>query len=420
MSNFKTRVPVIVLDADIRSQEGVIQSLGKHGVPVIAISHLEDCPAFYSKYVVDTLVSPFIDDGGEAYIEFLLGLPEKGVLVYSNDVSAVILARHQVRLLDAGFLLNLPSSENLEKVFDKYTCSQLADSFGISFPQTSLVRNKKDIESVWDTFQKPVIIKGTRMAGGQYEILSSLDEVDNALELVQGRVEAKAYRARESELMLQQFLEYGMTDCWHCETVYGQQSRPMGHFTIRHIRTSFLDNGGFGSRLFAGEHVFSQELIDMTDKLLTSMHWKGFANVDFIYQPKDKKFYLLEVNPRLPGFSFYPSRAGYEMAYLYYLDLIGETPKDVPDSYHSSIYFETLRSPGDFTHGIINILKGHMKIWPYVCSYFRILKPGVQKVIEPVRLEDMGFTLRTLRNDSLWFLGWISGYLKRKIFSSKR
>jgi len=124
--NGNRSIPAIILDCDIRSQEGVIQSFGRHDIPVIAVSHKSDCPAFHSKYVMGSIVSPRIDDGFQEYIDFLLSLPSKGVIVYSNDVSSVVLAKHQDKLRESGFLLNLPSSENLLKVFDKFTSPNLS------------------------------------------------------------------------------------------------------------------------------------------------------------------------------------------------------------------------------------------------------------------------------------------------------
>lgn len=421
MPEYNVTAPAIVLDADIRSQEGIIQSLGGHGIPVIAVSSQQDCPAFHSKYVTETYVSPCIEDDATDYVVFLEKIVPKGVLIYSDDVNTLTLAAYQERLRKAGFLINMPEKDILEKVFDKWTCAQVSASLGVNVPRTQIVKTRADVEKIWDEFQKPVILKGTRLAGGLYEKLFSLDEVDSALKILRCKIESDEYRARKSDIILQEYLEYSMTDIWCSETVYTKHSKPMGHFTIRKIRPSFLSSGEFGSRMFAGEYAYSREIIDMTDRLLSAMKWQGFAHLDLVFQPKDNKFYLLEVNPRLPGFSFYPSRAGYEMAYLYYLDLIGTEPESVSDTHPASIYFETFRSPGDFTSTIIYMLKGKVSFRSYIRSYLRLLSPGLKKVVEPVRLEDMGFTLRSIGRDSKRLLTWLlRGALKKIAVSGKK
>ena len=74
-----SNLPAIILDCDIRSQEGIIQPLGRKGVPIIALSSKLDCPAFHSKYVRQSIVSPELAKNESSYIKFLLQLPEKGV-----------------------------------------------------------------------------------------------------------------------------------------------------------------------------------------------------------------------------------------------------------------------------------------------------------------------------------------------------
>jgi len=161
----------------------------------------------------------------------------------------------------------------------------------------------------------------------------------------------------------------------------------LGFFPIRKIRTSFGQNGNFARRLYAGEYVESPPLVDLSCKLLSNVKWRGFAHLDCIYVEGEKKFYLTEVNPRLPGFSYYPSQAGYDMAYYYYADLVG-LQYTHPCSYPKSIYFETFRYPGDISDGIYNIIKGNLAVGPFLRSYLRLFSPGIQKVVGPIKLDD--------------------------------
>jgi hypothetical protein len=75
---------------------------------------------------------------------------------------------------------------------------------------------------------KPVILKGTRMAGGAYKRINKLEDVDTAWEEVERLIRSKEYQARDSRIMLQEWLHYTMTDIWHCETVYSSKSEPIG------------------------------------------------------------------------------------------------------------------------------------------------------------------------------------------------
>ena len=193
----------------------------------------------------------------------------------------------------------------------------------------------------------------------------------------------------------------GMTDIWCCETVYDKGSHPIGFFPIKKIRTSFGKYGNFGSRLYAGEYVESNQLVNLTNTLLSHVMWKGFAHLDCLYILKENKFYLTEVNPRLPGFSYYPSKAGFDMAYYYYADLVG-TKYNLPSRYPKSIYFETFLVPGDLVDGIYNMIKGRIAFWPFLRSYLKLFSFGIQKVVDPIKLDEPVVTvLHLLRSLAL-------------------
>ena len=409
-------LPVIILDCDFRSQSGIIQTFGRKNIPVIALSSKKDCPAFHSRYVTEKIISPSLDDGEEHFIDFLLKLPHKGVLVYSNDPCAVAIAQHQQRLRDAGYFLNISDSVTLENTFDKWECYKLAASIGIPMAKTQLIESIEDIYNAWDQFEKPVILKGTTLAGGMYHKLSTRDEIPLCWAKINKTVNHQAYASRKSRVILQEWQQYPMTDNWSCETVYDQESVAAGFFTIQRIRCSLNDDGTYSSRLFAGHHVPCPELIEMTQKILSKMHWKGFAHVEYFYVPDKNTFMLTEVNPRLPGYSYYPSTAGFDLAYYYYAALTGTSFKK-PITFSPSIYFETFHYPGDFTSGIIHILKGNISLFPFLASYFQLLLPGKQKIVDPIRHDDLLFSLYTQVEFAKWFMQRCISYFKRKILA---
>jgi len=408
------KTPAIVLDCDLRSQEGIIQSLGKRDVPIVALSSMKTCPAFRSRFVHKRIVSPDINKDAQAYVDFLINLPLRGVIIYSNDVSAVILGRNLDKLRKSGYLLNLPKPDVLEEVFDKWQCFELSQSLDIPFPRSRIINSPQDGLKVWDEFDKPVIVKGTRLAGGNYVKISEKHELESAFQTVCDKTNSDEYGARESDVMLQEWLDYEVTDIWHCETVYDKKSQAMGFFTLKNIRTSFSEQGDFGSRLYAGEYMHSPEVVALTKKLLDTVGWQGFANIDYVYVPDREKYYLLDVNPRLPGFSYFPSQAGYEMAWYYYCDLI-EKSYTIPHDFPKRYYFETLRYPGDVSDGIKYIVKGYLS-WPlFINSYFKALFNGNQTIFEPVKLDDMPYTIATQVDNVKRFFTRALNFIQRKL-----
>jgi hypothetical protein len=104
--------------------------------------------------------------------------------------------------------------------------------------------------------------------------------------------------------------------------------------------------------------------------------------------------YLTEINPRLPGFSFFPSRAGFEMAYYYYADLTGAaiTCHDVKPF----LYFESLRYPGDISSTISAIFRRQYFWKKLIKSYARIFTEGKPTVIDFFNTSDLRMTMANI------------------------
>ncbi len=404
--------PVIVLDSDLRSQSGIIHTFGRKGIPIIALSSKGDCPAFHSRYVTTKIISPSLDNGEEKFINFLLRLPHRGVLIYSNDPCAVVISKYQQQLKDAGYLINISDTIFLEERFDKWECYKLSVSLGIPMAKTLLVENINDIYTAWDEFQKPVILKGTTLAGGMYYKFSHKEEISSCWEKINKILRHQSYRSRRSRIILQEWHQYPMTDNWSCETVYDQNSKAAGFFTIQRIRCSLNDDGTYSSRLFAGHHVPCPELVEKTKKILSKMKWKGLAHVEYFYVPDKNTFMLTEVNPRLPGYSYYPSTAGFDLAYYYYADLVG-IPYTPPTTFPKSIYFETFHYPGDLNMGVLHMLKGNIAPLPFLASYLQLLVPRKKKIVDPIRLDDPLFSFYTQLDFFKQFIRQCFNYIKK-------
>ncbi len=412
------KIPAILLDCEHRITEGLIQTLGRKGIPIVAISYDKKCPGFRSRFVTKKFVLPRISDDPEKYITTLESLPLRGVLVYSNDVSAMVISEYRERLSSAGFLINIPDLSTLLKVFDKWEAYSFVKSLGIPVAKTRLVQSVDDVIECWHELEKPLILKGTRLAGGNYKKLSNRDDLKQSFFAMLEEIRSDGNFMRNSKIILQEWKKFSVTDSWHCLSFYDKNSNPLGFFTIKKIRSSINKDGSFTSRLFAGEYKRNEELENMTEKILSAVKWRGFASFDYYYVPSEEKQYFTEVNPRAPGFSLYPSKAGFDMGYYYYADLVG-LPIEKPASFPKSIYFETFRLPGDLTSGIEHILRGNLKLLPFIKSYLRLFENETRKVIEPIRTDDPGFTffrqVHNLRRIIRYFLRFIINKIHRNV-----
>jgi hypothetical protein len=342
-----------------------------------------------------------------------MAAPFRGVLFAPDDHTAVLFSANQEKLAKNGFLTNFPPVTTLLTGFDKWRCHLEASRFGIPCALTRLIDGYEKPDALSRTMDYPFIIKATTLAGGNYIKVYKQEEVADAYIKMKEAISREENRILEPRLIAQEWLEYDMEDIWCVEAYYDRHGVGKGFFPIRKIRTVIYRGGTFGSRLYAGESFPNEKIVTLTRTLLDGLKWRGLAHVDWVYSKKRNLYYLTEINPRLPGFSFFPSRAGFEMAYYYYADLTGAaiTCHDVKPF----LYFESLRYPGDISSTISAIFRRQYSWKKLIKSYARIFTEGKPTVIDFFNTSDLRMTManivsimRTLAKEmkqSLWKRG---------------
>ncbi len=382
--------PVILLDCNLRNTEGIIYSFGKRKVPVIGLSADPNPPAFQSRYVQKKLISPHISQE-EEYLCFLTNLEERGVIMCSDDASAAFLSRHRDFLRSRGFLLNVPEAATFERAFNKDKVFEECRKAGVPTIPTWKINSLSDFQRVWDENGGPLLIKPTRLAGGHYVIVRRQEDLEEAYGRIRRLVMDKAFEYRQSEIIAQEFIQARYQDLYCCETYYSPDARPAGFLTIRKERPDINRDGTAGSRLYAGVSQENEQLEQYTRKLLDHLQWKGFGHVEYIYSAKYQDYLLCEVNPRLPGFSNYLTKVGFEIAWHYYADLVG-IKYGLP-AFRKSVYMEALRVPGDLTSSLYAVFKGYMSGSDFIRPYLRIFQSGYIVCIDVFFRQDPLFTL---------------------------
>lgn len=388
-------INAILPNCDVRVMEGIIRSLGKRKIPIIGLSTKKNCSAFYSKYITKKMISPPSRDENQ-FIEFLIKSVPKGVLFASDDHTAILFSEKREILDRKGFLINFPSKATLLMGFDKWLCYLQALKIGIPCAYTRLIENREDLDDMSRSMQYPFIIKATTLAGGNYIRVQRPEEVIQAFTQMESLILSKENRLLHPKLIAQEWLDYDMEDIWCVEAYYDRYGNARGFFPIKKIRTVMYRGGTYGSRLYAGESFPNEEIVSLTRKLLDGLEWKGFAHLDWVYCKKKNQYYLTEINPRLPGFSFFPSQAGFEMAYYYYADLTGES-FNVPEV-KPVLYFETLRYPGDISSTLSAIWRKQYTFMKLIQSYVRIFTEKKPFVMDFFCKSDMKMTLANMFN----------------------
>lgn len=385
------KTTVILLDVDIRSIEGVIASFGKRKVPVVGTSSISNPDAKYSKYVKKVIQSPSIENEKE-YLEFLLNIDYRGVLVYSSDTAAEFVSKNKEILISSGFLINIPDYTDFKEGFEKDRLYHVCQEINIPTIKTCTVNSYEDLVGFWHEQGPPLLIKPTKLAGGLYKLIHKEEELQPIYQSMVDLVSSPENLHLKSKLIAQEFIIYNYDDIYCCETHYSSNKIPYGFLSIKKIRPNINRDGTPGSRLFAGVTVKEKTMEFHTKKLLDHLNWTGFAHLDWLYSAKYDDFLLCEINPRLPGFSNFLTKIDFDVAWDYYVDLTGGKP-ELP-SYKKALYFEALRVPGDLSNSLYMIMKRKLDFLPFIKSYLRIFTFKYTVCLDPFYGSDVFFTLK--------------------------
>jgi predicted ATP-grasp superfamily ATP-dependent carboligase len=362
-------------------------------------------------------LSPTLSEGFEKYFRFLETLEAPGVIIPSGDLSVKFLTRYARPLKDAGFLFNVPSVKNLEILFDKLNCNRACISSGIPVARTWSISELDQEPEIIKTIRWPVIVKPTALAGGNYLKVNTPERLPEAIRNISQLASADAVKLNESTVVVQEWIDSGMTDNWSCDVFVRSNGELADHVTIQRVRTSLNEKGTPTSRMYCGKLTPQPLLLERVKILLKAYEWRGFAHVEFIYSERDNEFYLTEVNPRLPGYAFLLSSSGHEQGWFYVADLIGQRTENKGKD-KGVIYFEALRYPGDLTDGFVNSLRGYLSIGKLLTSYWAALWSDDQVVVDYFNSKDPGLTIGLFISNMRRFFKKIVGYIKRRLIKN--
>lgn len=93
------------------------------------------------------------------------------------------------------------------------------------------------------------------------------------------------------------------------------------------MKKTFITDKGKG---WAGVAVRDPELLAVTEKFMQATHWRGPCEVEILKTP-EPRYYLLEVNPRFPAWTYLSAGAGQNLPYAVAQLAAGEDPGELPD-----------------------------------------------------------------------------------------
>jgi len=341
------------------SSLGAARNLAKHGVPVYILDS-EVCVARFSRCAKRFLKCPPAVDEAR-FVEFLLRIAAERnmndwVLFPSTDEGVRILAQHRRRLSEC-YVVTTPPWDIVKFLYDKRLTHRLAVRQGIPVPETYNPGSVHDLISLNLDF--PVVLKPaitTHLCSVTKKKAYRANDMHELMDLY----EMMAAIMDPSEILIQELIP-GRAENLFSFVGFFKDGVTVAGLSARRPRQHPME---FGRASTFVETVNVPELETLATQFLQGIAYSGLAEVEFMYDHKDARFELLEVNPRIWGWHSIAIRAGLDLPYLAYADSVG---KEVTVG-AAREGVKWVRLVTDVPTAVLEILAGRLTVRQYLAS----------------------------------------------------
>lgn len=307
---------VLVLNAHAKHGLVAIRQLAARGIDVTAASTMRWSAARFSRDVDRYVTYPDPGDRPEGFLDAVeneLASRDYEMLLPINEQTVGLVVRHTPRF-ERYTNVPFPSYEQLLVGLDKRRTVEAARAAGSPQPET-LFSDEASLDDVEATLGYPVVVKYPLGEGGEgVHVCENSEELERA---------TRRGEERFGDVLFQEFVPNG-GECG-VYTLYDSSSTMVGLTVQRRLRSRSARGGASTYR----ETIEHPRLVDIADRFLTSLDWRGLAMVEFRFDARTGEPKLIEMNPRLWGSLSLSTFAGVDFPYLLYQLAVGASPAPV-------------------------------------------------------------------------------------------
>ena len=295
---------ILVLDGDARQSLPVMRALraGGHEVTVACESRLS--VGWMSRYPHRRVRLPSPEHAPEAFVERLLELvrgADYDLVMPLFDLCGHLVAEHKATL-EAHSRVALVDHDVFMLARDKANTMRLCQEHGVPCPRTWFPESQP-IESLRDEVSYPVLVK-PRISHGAVGIARVTEPAQLASTYEQ--VAAKYGPCIVQEFVPQDDIQY------KAQLLRDKEGLIRAAVVFNKLR--YFPIGGGTSSI--NQTVAREDIVQSGTRLLEAMQWVGYADIDYIQDPRDGVAKVMEMNPRVTGSAKIAFEAGVDFADL--------------------------------------------------------------------------------------------------------
>ncbi|NQV41367.1 MAG: ATP-grasp domain-containing protein [Candidatus Marinimicrobia bacterium] len=305
----KENVSILIPDGDSDFALPVIECLSRiPKIKIVVLSHNRWSIARFTKHNIVYRYSELAETEA-GWIDALISLMselEIDMVLPVDQYTIGNLTCHKTLFHQTDRRISVPPVSSFEIATDKWLQAELMMNNHLSTPYTILIDSLKKIEAGLSEISYPVLTKPRKSSNGEGIILWN----DKANLLRYLREEAQL-----SEIVIQSYVKGGGVDC----SVLCRDGVILAYTIQESVLPGNRPFGPAGSIRFAQ----NEEVLSLAEGLIKSLSWSGMAHIDMIYDEDEKKYKIIEINPRYWASLLGSLSVGVNFPYLACLDHLG-------------------------------------------------------------------------------------------------
>ncbi len=299
----------------------IARSIGRRGAPVCVIDD-ELSIARFSRYVTHYLRVRDLRDESRC-IGALLGIGRRlglhGWVVYpTREESVAACSRHRSELMHQ-YRIPTPQWDTVRWAWDKRNTYDRAQALGIPAPRTWRPSDRSELPAL--AGHLPLVIKPAIKEHFFYETGAKAWRADTMGELLAAFADASAITG-PGEILVQELIPgTGRDRVAYC--AFFKDGRAVASMTVRRLRQHPPQ---FGRASTLVETVDLPALEEPSTRFLSDIDYYGLVELEYMLDPREKIYKLLDVNARTWGYHSLGAAAGVDFTALLFADQMGETP----------------------------------------------------------------------------------------------
>lgn len=287
----KIKIAVTGLNAIDNPGPGVavIRSLLKASsfdASIIGLAYESLEPGIYMHDIVDrTYQIPYLNAGTDLLLERLSYIHEMeslDVIIPNFDAELYSFIKLKPKLESMDIHTFLPTLEQFEERL-KVNLVKFGEDYDINVPLSEAIYSIADFHKIKDNFDWPVVVKGKYYDAGIAYNIEQLQTYFNKISAKWGL-----------PIIIQEFshgTEYNVT---------GIGDGKGNTISVVPMRKQYITDIG---KAWGGIAITDEKLIKLTNHFIKETKWRGAFELELM-KDKDGKFFLLEINPRIPAWVY--------------------------------------------------------------------------------------------------------------------